>query len=195
MKIIAGLGNPGASYETTRHNVGFMAVDHFLEKWSIRSSAQSRDLGLVYTGEHQGEKILLVKPQTFMNRSGRCIGPLFNFFKLQPEDLLVVYDDVDLDLFSLRMKQGGGSGGHNGIKSIDEGVGALNLAYYRIRIGVGRPPQGRATDQHVLDAFSKEELKALPETLDQVSNAVELLLKGRLSDAMNQFHRKNKKEE
>lgn len=189
MKIIAGLGNPGARYETTRHNVGFLAVDRLVDEWKARGPV-SRNQAQVYESTVRGEKVLLVKPQTYMNRSGQSVGPLFTFYKCAPGDLIVIHDEIDLPPGSLRIKTGGGSGGHNGIKSVDEHVGSANTNYHRIRIGVGRPAPGSPISpaDYVLAPLTDEELKGLDPLLDRVRQAAELLVEGDASGAMNRFN-------
>ncbi len=197
MKVIAGLGNPGAQYETTRHNVGFLAVDHLVEHWHAQGP-QTSFSAEVYQTQIAGEKVLLVKPQTFMNRSGQSIAPLLNFYKCEPEDLIVLHDDVDLEPHALRIKQGGGHGGHNGLRSIDASVGGEKTNYFRIRLGVGRPnfpgSRGGAVADHVLAPFEDEELRDLEPLFDDVCKACELLMQGDLKAAQNKFNRKPKPE-
>lgn len=197
MKIIAGLGNPGPQYETTRHNAGFLAIDRLVDEW------RARELGDKYEGEIfeatvRGEKVLLVKPQTFMNLSGKCIGPLVKFYKVAPEDLIVIHDEVDLKPFQLRIKTGGGTAGHNGLKSIDAHVGATATGYHRIRMGVGKPatvgsPHGSTAD-YVLGQFTDEELEKLDGFLDRVKLAAEKMVDGDVKGAMGEFNVKEKEE-
>lgn len=192
MKIIVGLGNPGPQYELTRHNVGFLAIDRLIDRWKA-SGPVSKHQGEVYSGTFDGMKILLVKPMTFMNLSGRCVAPLFNFYQCHSEDLVVIHDELDLAPETLRLKTGGGTGGHNGLKSIDGLIGKENLNYHRIRIGIGRPSDaGRkniSPADYVLQAFSDEELKKLDSLLDDVADAAEEVLRGRIQTAMNKYHR------
>jgi PTH1 family peptidyl-tRNA hydrolase len=191
MKIIAGLGNPGPQYETTRHNAGFLAIDHLVEEWRAEGPdrAYEGELFLAHVGS---EKVLLVKPQTFMNLSGKCVAPLLRFYKLKPEDLIVIHDEVDLRPPQIRIKTGGGSAGNNGIRSIDASLGSPE--YHRIRIGVGKPSplaQGpRNTADHVLQQFSDEELLQLEKTLERVQKAVERMIKGDVEGAMTEYNRK-----
>ena len=188
MKIIAGLGNPGPQYETTRHNAGFLAVDRLVEAWSA-TGPQTGQEAEIYQTIHKGQKILLVKPQTFMNLSGKCLGPLMKFYKCAPEDLIVIHDDLDLPPLTLRVKTGGGTGGHNGLKSIDQHLGAGATGYHRVRIGIGKPEFGRSqTTDHVLNPFSDAELNALDAVLDQVVRISELLIDGKAIQAMNEFN-------
>ena len=191
MKLVVGLGNPGPKYETTRHNVGFLALDRMIEKWNA-VGPQMRESGEVWTATVKGEKTLLVKPQTFMNVSGKCVAPIFNFHKCAPEDLVVIYDELDLPPLGVRLKTGGGAGGHNGIKSIDASLGAGKLNYHRVRIGVGHPRalgKPHTPADWVLDPFTDDELVGLDKVFDQVAQAVELVLQGDMRGAMNQYNR------
>ena len=191
MKIVAGLGNPGAKYETTRHNAGFLAIDRLIDEWSARGP-EDRYEGEVYEATVKSEKVLLVKPQTFMNLSGKCVAPLLKFYKLEPSDLIVIHDEVDLRPPTIRIKSGGGAAGNNGIRSIDASLGNPN--YHRIRIGVGKPApdaQGpRDTAGHVLAQFTDKELEMLDQTLERVKQAVERMISGDVEGAMNEYNRK-----
>ncbi len=192
MKLIVGLGNPGPRYETTRHNAGFLAVDRLIDRWKARGPAVKYQ-GEVYQAEFGGEKLLLIKPMTYMNLSGRCVAQFFTFHKCAPGDLIVIHDDVDLKPLSLRIKTGGGAGGHNGLRSIDQSLGAGNNGYHRVRIGVGKPgPEkpGMDTSDHVLGQFSDQELQALDPLLDDVAQAIELIIQGDVGRAMTQFNQR-----
>ncbi len=196
MKLIVGLGNPGKKYEKHRHNVGFMVAEKIADQ--LRSSPwSSRAGGLVSTCDIAGEKAILVKPETYMNLSGRCVGELFRFHKCKPEDLIVIHDELDLPPFELKLKKGGGAGGHNGLKSIDEVLGSDNYGYYRIRVGIGHPraihPDFDVAD-YVLQNFAPTDLRALETVLDQAAQAAILIAKGEATAAMNQFNRKAKKD-
>ncbi|MGE0614407.1 MAG: aminoacyl-tRNA hydrolase [Bacteriovoracia bacterium] len=191
MKLVVGLGNPGPRYETTRHNAGFLAVDSLVDRWRAQGPV-TKFQGEVYQAEHKGEKVIIAKPQTFMNVSGACVAELFNFYKCRPEDLIVIYDELDLPPLTLRLKTGGGAGGHNGIKSIDSRLGDANNKYHRVRIGIGkptRPSQGDGAD-YVLAPFTDDELVKLNEILDPIGAAVELLIEGKAAEAMNRYNRK-----
>ncbi len=191
MKLVVGLGNPGPKYELTRHNVGFLAVDRLIDRWKAEGP-QSRNQAEVYTARVAGESVLLVKPQTFMNLSGRSVGPLATFYKVDPSEIVVIHDELDLAPLSFRIKTGGGAGGHNGLRSIDECLGATKTGYHRIRMGIGQPllPSGRrvSAEKHVLEPFSSEELSGLDPLLDEVAEAVELILRGEATRAMNRFN-------
>lgn len=192
MKLVVGLGNPGPKYETTRHNVGFLAVDRLVEAWKATGPVE-KNSAEIYQATVGGEKVLLMKPQTFMNLSGRSVAPVFGFHKCEPGDLIVIYDELDLKPLELRVKTGGGAGGHNGIKSIDENLGADKNAYHRVRIGIGHPrvyaPKMNPADW-VLQQFSDDELSGLDKVLDRVTGAVEMLLRGNAAGAMNEYNRK-----
>jgi peptidyl-tRNA hydrolase, PTH1 family len=191
MKLVVGLGNPGPKYETTRHNVGFLAADRLIERWKARGP-QTRNSGETYEAEVAGEKVLIVKPQTYMNKSGQCVGPIVQFFKLKPSDVVVLYDELDLKPLTMRIKTGGGAGGHNGIKSLDEGLGLANNGYHRIRIGIGHPRALNLKIQpvdYVLQQFSDQELEWLDPLLDRVAEATERVLSGDVKGAMTEFNR------
>lgn len=195
MKIIAGLGNPGPKYETTRHNVGFLAVDRLIDRWQA-TGPQILYEGAIYQATVRGEKVLLIKPQTYMNNSGRCVAPLFKFYKCKSDDLIVIHDELDLKRFMIRIKTGGGAGGHNGIKSVDAHLGAGFTDYPRVRIGIGRPspldPKSISPVDYVLQPFSDEELLGLDSVLDDVTKAVLMMLQGDVKSAMNQFNNKER---
>lgn len=174
MLIIAGLGNPGPKYENNRHNVGFMAADaihrrHSFSPWSKKYSA------LVSDGRIAGEKVLLIKPQTFMNLSGQAVGEAMRFHKLTPEDLVVFYDELDLAPGKVRVKTGGGAGGHNGIKSLDAHCGK---DYRRVRIGIGHPGAKHLVTNHVLGDFAKVDAEWLDPLLEALADQAELLVRG-----------------
>ncbi|MFZ9596722.1 MAG: aminoacyl-tRNA hydrolase [Bdellovibrionia bacterium] len=204
MKIIVGLGNPGPQYELTRHNVGFLAIDRLVDRWKA-TVAQAKYHAELYQATFEGEKILLMKPQTFMNLSGRSVAAAMSFYQCAPEDLIVIHDDLDLDAQSIRLKTGGGTGGHNGLKSIDECLGKSKTGYHRIRIGIGHPQKpGPSASQdalkrskmspahYVLEAFDDQQLKELDPVLDDVVEAASLILQGKIKIAMNHFHARTK---
>src|SRR3989338_6298961 len=186
MKLICGLGNPGKQYQKTRHNVGFLAIDRLVSKWNA-IGPRFQFNGEVYQANQDAEKYILLKPQTYMNLSGRSVGETLRFLKTLPQDLIVIHDDVDLEPLTMKIKYGGGNGGHNGLKSIDENLGTSE--YIRIRLGVGRRP-GMETADYVLSSFSKEEHKRLDELLEWVADACSLIGQGKLLQAMNLYNRK-----
>ena len=139
MKVIVGLGNPGKKYDNTRHNIGFEALDYIADKEGI-SINTGKHKALIGTGYMGGEKVLLVKPQTFMNLSGESLRPIMDFYKLEPEDFIIIHDDIDLDVGRLRIRRKGSAGGHNGLKSIISHLGSMDFP--RVKIGVGEKPKG-----------------------------------------------------
>lgn len=186
MFIIAGLGNPSKQYEKTRHNVGFDVIDLLSEKYNIKVN-EKKHRALCGTGWIEGQKVLLVKPQTFMNLSGESIGTILNFYKIAPEtNLIIVYDDISLVPGKIRIRKKGSAGGHNGIKSIISHAGTQE--FLRIKIGVGEKPQGWDLADYVLGRFSKEERKLVTEAFEKVCDAVALMVQGETDQAMNLFN-------
>lgn len=192
MKLVVGLGNPGPKYETTRHNVGFLAIDHLAECWEA-TGPKTECLAETWRVSRGGENVILAKPQTYMNESGKSVSGLATFYKVAPEDITVIYDDMDIFPGTIRCKVGGSAGGHNGLKSMDQWLGAGKTGYRRIRIGIGRP--ARNAVDHVLNPFTDEELSQLETVLDEVLEAVCLALEGKDREAMNRFNRKQTPEE
>jgi PTH1 family peptidyl-tRNA hydrolase len=196
LKIIAGLGNPGTEYEKTRHNVGFMALDALAKKHGVAIWKNKFDAKI---GECiiDGEKTLLVKPETYMNLSGEAIGPLLNWYKLDSADLAVIHDDMDIETGTARIRMKGSAGGHNGIKSILSHVGTEDFA--RFRIGIGRPPKGWTVVDYVLARFNDEDKAKIDETIAKiVVPALECYIKSGVQLAMNRYNlrtKKKKKEE
>lgn len=181
MLVFAGLGNPGAKYANNRHNVGFMAADAIARRHSF-SPWSKKFQGLISEGTLGGEKIVLIKPQTFMNLSGQSIGEALRFYKLELSALTVFYDEIDLAEGKLRIKTGGGAGGHNGIRSIDGHVGN---AYRRVRIGVGHPGVKEMVQHHVLGDFDKVDREWLESLLDAIAENAAMIAKGDDSGFMN----------
>lgn len=184
MFVIAGLGNPGSRYQDNRHNVGFMAADaihrrHGFAPWRRRFQAD------VSEGSIKGARILLVKPQTYMNESGRAVGEALRFFKLDTDALLVLHDELDLPPGKLRVKRGGGHGGHNGLRSIDAHVGK---EYQRLRIGIGHPGDKALVHNHVLGDFAKADAAWLEPLLDAIADHADLIVEGREGVFMNRLH-------
>lgn len=185
--IIAGLGNPGPKYQWTRHNAGFLFLDRIanLERLSI---SRKQFYGFTADWERNGKRIVLLKPQTFMNLSGRSIMPALQFYKLKPANLIVAHDEIDLPLGTARLKQGGGHGGQNGLRSIMEQLG--NRDFLRLRLGVGRPLHGDAAD-HVLGAFTPQEMEVFARTLDGALEMLETALDEGVPKAMSLFNNKS----
>ncbi|MEI5680988.1 MULTISPECIES: aminoacyl-tRNA hydrolase [unclassified Mesorhizobium] len=183
MLLFAGLGNPGAKYANNRHNVGFMAAEaiarrHDFSPWSKKFQ------GLIAEGKLDGEKVILLKPQTFMNLSGQSVGEALRFYKLQPSDLTVFYDELDLVSGKVRVKTGGGAGGHNGIRSIDQHIAR---DYRRVRIGIGHPGVKEMVHNHVLGDFAKADGEWLDVLLDAIADNAALLTKGDDNGFMNRI--------
>jgi len=181
MLLIAGLGNPGPKHENNRHNVGFMAADAIARRHSF-SPWSKKFQGLVAEGKLGGEKVLLVKPQTFMNLSGQSVGEAMRFHKLAPADLIVLYDELDLAPGKVRIKTGGGAGGHNGIRSIDAHCGK---DYRRVRIGIGHPGVRELVTPHVLGDFARADREWLEPLLDAIADNAAMLVAGDDNGFMN----------
>ncbi|HQL39358.1 MAG TPA: aminoacyl-tRNA hydrolase [Anaerolineaceae bacterium] len=183
--LLVGLGNPGREYRDSRHNVGFMAIDRIASAWDIRlSRAQSK--AILGNGVRLGKKVILAKPQTYMNLSGESVSALVNFYKIPKERLLVFHDDLDLPLGSIRLRPTGGSAGQKGIGSIIQKLGSQDFP--RVRIGIGRPPGRMDPADYVLQSFSKDEEAVVRIVLDQVLESVEIFLEQGLEQAMNLYN-------
>ncbi|MDD5950109.1 MAG: aminoacyl-tRNA hydrolase [Lachnospiraceae bacterium] len=187
MKLIVGLGNPGIEYVGTRHNVGFETIDRMAEACSIELN-QHKHKGVTGQGIIAGEKVILAKPMTYMNNSGECVGAIARFYKLAPEDIIVIYDDINLDVGQLRIREKGSAGGHNGIKSIIAHLGSENFP--RIRIGVGMKKSGQDLANHVLSKFPKDQQEGVAEGMDNAVSAAKLMVTGQVQKAMNQYNGK-----
>lgn len=174
MRLLVGLGNPGEKYARNRHNVGFMAVDRIHDAHGF-GPWRSKFQGLVAEGRLGSEKTLLLKPQTYMNESGRAVGEAMRFYKLEPEDVIVFYDELDLAPKKVRVKTGGGAAGHNGIRSIASHIGP---DFVRVRIGIGHPGDKARVMPHVLGDFAKADQEWLPELLDAIADATPHLTAG-----------------
>ncbi len=187
MKLIIGLGNPGRQYEETRHNIGFRVVERLSRQCDIALSSSKFD-GEYGQGQVEGEKAALLKPQTYMNCSGDSVAPAARFFKVEPQDLIVVHDELDLPFGRLQVKVGGSTGGHNGLSSIVERLGRED--FVRIRVGIGKPDRKEKVVGHVLGGFSKDEQAQLDEVAERAVMAVRTLLRQGLAKAMSEFNRK-----
>ena len=183
--IIVGLGNPGTKYEKTRHNAGFIAVDYIAEKLGVKID-RVKFHALVCECELTGKRVLLMKPETFMNNSGVAIGEAAAFYKIPPERVLVLHDEISFDAGILRIRRKGSAGGHNGLKSIIEHLGSDGFP--RVKIGVGQKPSPEYDlVDWVLGKFPREALLAIEERLPDISTAAELIVRGEIDSAMNKF--------
>ena len=186
MYLIAGLGNPGREYENTRHNAGFASIDRLAEKNHI-SIDMKKFQALCGTGYIGGQKVLLLKPQTYMNLSGESLRAACDFFKIDPEqELIVIYDDISLAPGQLRIRAKGSAGGHNGIKSIISHLG--KQVFLRVKVGVGEKPQGWDLADYVLGHFSKEEQQVMQESFDRAADAAAALLSEEVQQVMNEYN-------
>ena len=193
MYIIAGLGNPTLQYEGTRHNVGFDVIDTLADKYNISVDAR-KSSAFIGKGMIEGQKVILVKPQTYMNLSGESIRGLVDYYKIDVEhELLVIYDDISLDVGQLRIRKKGSAGGHNGIKNIIANLGTQNFP--RIKVGVGEKPKKYDLADYVLSHFSKAERELMEEGYQKAVKTVEMLLDGEMEAAMNEYNRKVKPKE
>lgn len=181
MLLFVGLGNPDPDYENNRHNVGFMAVDEIADRHGF-SAARARFQGLIAEGRLAGEKVIALKPTTFMNESGRSAGEAARYLKIPPEDIVVFHDELDLPAGKVRVKKGGGHAGHNGLRSLDQHLGK---DYWRVRIGIGHPGDKAKVTGHVLKDFSKAEQKWLEPLLAAIADAAPLLAAGDQSGFMS----------
>ena len=192
MFIIAGLGNPTKEYEGTRHNVGFDVIDRLSEKYNIAGDTK-KHRAFIGKGMIAGQKVILAKPQTYMNLSGESIRSLLDYYKVDEEhELLVIYDDVSLGVGQLRIRAKGSAGGHNGIKNIIAHLGGQ--VFPRIKIGVGEKPPKYDLADYVLGHFSKAEKILMDEGYDNAVRAVEMIVSGDIEGAMNEYNRKKKEE-
>lgn len=191
MIIIAGLGNPGKQYDKTKHNVGFWVIDKLAKEYNIEVT-KFKHKALIGEGNIAGKKVLLVKPQTYMNLSGESIREIIKFYKVPLEQFYVIYDDTSLPLSNVRIREKGSAGGHNGIKNIIAHLGTD--IFLRIKVGIGEKPNGWDLADYVLAPFSKDEKPLILSGVDKAYHAVELLLTKGIKEAMNQTNQKNKSE-
>lgn len=186
MKIIVGLGNPGKKYEKTLHNAGFLVIDELARKYNTELNKEMFN-GFYTKIRINSEDVILLKPQTFMNLSGECVGQMCRYFKVDTEDIFVVYDDMEIRFGQLRIRKNGSSGGHNGIKSLIQHLG--NQEFPRLKIGVGRPSENRSVVSHVLAQFSPIQEQNLPVLLEAAVGAVEMFIANELRAAMNEYNK------
>ena len=189
MKIMVGLGNPGAEYAHTKHNVGFMLVDALAERIGI-DTWQEKFNSLIAVGRIGAQKVLLVKPLTYMNESGRAVGPLLDWYKLAPEDLIVAHDDMDIAAGTIRLRRKGSAGGHNGIKSLLAHIGSEDFS--RVRIGIGRPLPGWTVVRHVLAPFPADDATKIQAAISYLLPAVECIVTDGIDMAMNRYNPRKK---
>lgn len=188
MYLIAGLGNPTLRYRKTRHNIGFDVIDALADKYNIKMNIK-KSKAICGSGYIEGQKVILVKPQTFMNLSGDSVMPLMNFYKLDPaEDLIVIFDDISLKPGSIRIRKKGSAGGHNGVKDIIAKTGSDQFS--RVKVGVGEKPEGRDLADFVLSRFSKEERSQVEDAIRDAVSAVSLMVQKETDEAMNRYNRK-----
>ena len=185
--LIAGLGNPGKQYTETRHNIGFKVADDLAKRLNVTfSRIQSK--AMVTKAQYQDHRVILAKPRAFMNLSGQPVSALVRFYKIPIENLLIVYDDVDLDFGAIRLREEGSSGGQKGMQSIIQSLGTNRIS--RIRIGLGRPPGRMETPDFVLQRFSRQEEDYLPEIIDTAAQAALLFIREGIVSAMNTYNTK-----
>lgn len=190
MYIIAGLGNPGNKYEDTKHNMGFHAIDNLADKLNVKVN-RIKFKGLVGETRIAGEKVMLLKPQTYMNKSGESIREIVNFYKVPPENLIIIVDDIDIGFGALKIKKRGSAGTHNGLKSIIYQI--QSDEFPRIKIGVGSQAKGEDLADFVLSGFSKKDGKIIEDTIEQAALAAIEIVKNGVDSAMNKYNRKGEK--
>ncbi len=189
MYLIAGLGNPSKTYEGTRHNVGFSMIDVIGSKFDIDVTTKKHK-ALVGRGVIDGMRVILAKPQTYMNLSGESIREIADFYKIEPENIIIIYDDISLDVGQLRIRKKGSAGGHNGVKNIIAHLGTQEFP--RIKVGIGNKPEGWDLADYVLSRYSKAEQEALEEAAEGVVGALKLMLADDIDGAMNRYNVKKR---
>ena len=184
--LVVGLGNPGPQYAKTRHNVGFMVADLLAERLGAPFKVHKRSGAEIVTGRLGNRSVVVAKPRTFMNESGRHIGPLAKFYSVSPADMIVIHDELDIDFGKIRLKLGGGEGGHNGLRSVANALGTKD--FQRVRIGIGRPPGRKDPAAFVLEPFTAAERSELATICVLAADATEVLVEAGLEPAQNQVH-------
>lgn len=185
MKCIIGLGNPGKKYEETRHNIGFIIIDELLRRLQISDMKQK--FKCLYTIEQiEGQKVMFVKPQTFMNLSGEGVRPLLDYYNVDPKNTVVIYDDLDLPVGKIRLRQKGGHGGHNGLRSLIDHLGTKE--FKRLRIGIGRPEDRTPIVRYVLQPFPKEDQHEIENAIGQSTEAIQQWMHEKFIDVMNKYN-------
>ncbi|MBV8928571.1 MAG: aminoacyl-tRNA hydrolase [Mycobacteriaceae bacterium] len=185
-QLVVGLGNPGPRYATTRHNLGYLVADLLAERMGSGFKLHKKSGTDVATGRLAGYPVVIGKPRSYMNESGRQVAALAKFYSAPPEDLIVVHDELDLEFGRIRLKLGGGEAGHNGVRSVSAALGTKD--YLRVRIGIGRPPGRKDPAAFVLENFAAAERKEVPVICEQAADATELVMKLGLDAAQNQVH-------
>ncbi|OBK24206.1 aminoacyl-tRNA hydrolase [Mycobacterium asiaticum] len=185
-QLVVGLGNPGETYARTRHNLGFMVADVLAARLGAKFKAHKRSGAEIVTGRLGGRSVVLAKPRCYMNESGRQVGPLAKFYSVPPAGIIIVHDELDLEFARIRLKLGGGEGGHNGVRSVASALGTKD--FQRVRIGIGRPPGRKDPAAYVLEAFTAAERAEVPTICEQAADATELLLEMGLEPAQNRVH-------
>ena len=184
--LVIGLGNPGPQYAKTRHNIGFMVADLLADRLGATFKVHKRSGAEIVTSTVGQRQVVLAKPRTYMNESGRHVGPLAKFYSVPPADVIVIHDELDIDFGRIRLKLGGGEGGHNGLRSVANALGTKG--FQRVRIGIGRPPGRKDPAAFVLEVFTAAELKEVPAICEQAADATELLIETGLESAQNLVH-------
>ncbi|MED5813809.1 aminoacyl-tRNA hydrolase [Mycolicibacterium sp. 050232] len=184
--LVVGLGNPGPAYAKTRHNVGFMVADVLAARIGSAFKVHKKSGAEVVTGQLAGAPVILAKPRCYMNESGRQVGPLAKFYSVPAARIVVIHDELDIDFGRIRLKVGGGEGGHNGLRSVASALGSKD--FQRVRIGVGRPPGRKDPAAFVLESFNAAERAELPTICEQAADATELLIAQGLEPAQNTVH-------
>lgn len=184
--LVIGLGNPGPQFAKTRHNIGFMVADLLADRLGATFKVHKRSGAEIVTSTIGRRPVVLAKPRTYMNESGRHVGPLAKFYSVSPADVIVIHDELDIDFGRIRLKLGGGEGGHNGLRSVANALGTKD--FERVRIGIGRPPGRKDPAAFVLEVFTAAERKEVPAILEQAADATELLIETGLEPAQNLVH-------
>ncbi len=188
IQLIVGLGNPGSEYESTRHNAGFWWIDQLCQQTGAKLNFEAKFFGHAGRVKLAGEEFWALKPTTFMNLSGRAVGALAKFYKISPESVLVVHDELDLPAGTVKLKQGGGHGGHNGLKDISAQLGTPN--FWRLRLGIGHPGDRNLVSNFVLHAPTRDEMHAIESNIDESTTVLPQLLAGKFEEAMLKLHTK-----
>jgi PTH1 family peptidyl-tRNA hydrolase len=184
--LVVGLGNPGPRYETTRHNLGFLVADILADRIGSTFKVHKRSGAVAATGRLGGRSVVLAKPRVYMNESGRQVGPLANFYSVPPADVIAIHDELDIDFGRIRLKLGGGEGGHNGLRSVASALGTKD--FQRVRVGIGRPPGRKDPAAYVLENFTAAERPEVGLICEQAADATELLIQLGLEAAQNTVH-------